>query len=99
MTNCGTVLLASSISAVVAMVIVGLQHSLERRRQQRADRAERLGGVFAASHAVVLHLGTVARAPLPDKGRIEPDARDLQDRLNAPFAHVRLLEYRAIVDS
>ncbi|MCG5473027.1 hypothetical protein LADH09A_000911 [Micromonospora sp. LAH09] len=94
----GTALLASSISAVVAMAVVWLQYSLERRRQQRADRAERLAGFFAASHALVLHLGNLARAPLDEKDQIEVKARDLEDRINSRLAQVQLLEDRDIVD-
>jgi hypothetical protein len=96
--NSATALLASSISAVVAMAVVGLQHSLERRRQQRADRAERLGAFFAASHAVALSLGTLARAPLSEKERIEAGSLvELADRMNSRFAQVRLLEDREVM--
>ncbi len=99
MTGSGTALVASSISAVVAMAVVGLQYSLERRRQQRADRAQRLAAFFAATHAFVLYLGPLARAPLAKKEQILADARDLEDRLSACFAQVRLLEDREIVDA
>ncbi|MBM0239527.1 hypothetical protein JNW88_24570 [Micromonospora sp. ATA32] len=62
MTNSGTALLASSVSAVVAMVVVGLQHSLERRRQQRAERAERLGAFATRMDRELVRLANEARA-------------------------------------
>jgi len=91
--DAAAVLLGSSISAIVAMIVVGLQHSLERRRQERAERADRLGAFFAASHAVAIGIQTLARASVDDKVAVEANIRaTLSDRFNSRLAQLRLLE-------
>lgn len=92
------VLIGSVISAIVAMAVVTLQYSLERRRQSVADRAERLGEFLASSFAISVGIGEIARASFEDKVRVEADVRaDLEDRLNRSLTKVRLFEDEDVV--
>jgi hypothetical protein len=92
------VLIGSVISAIVAMAVVTLQYSLERRRQSVADRAERLGEFLASSFAVSVGIGEIARASFEDKVRVEADVRSaLEDRLNRAMTKVRLFEDEDVV--
>lgn len=98
MNTAAAVLIGSAISAIVAMVVVALQYSLERRRHSLAERAERLGEFLAASYAVAVGIGEIAIAPLKDKIQVEADARSaLEDRLNRCLTKVRLFEDADVV--
>jgi hypothetical protein len=63
MNTSAAVLIGSAISAIVALAVVGFQHSLERRRQFNAERAERLGDFLASTFAVSTRIEQVATAP------------------------------------
>jgi hypothetical protein len=97
-TESAAVLVGASISAIVAMIVVGLQHQLERSRRAKEARAERLARFMAASHAIVLGLGDAAQAPKAEKKalltRLETDQRD---RINQAFAELRLLEKQPVI--
>ena len=98
MNTSAAVLIGSAISAIVAMVVVTLQHSLERQRQSISDRAERLGEFLASSFAVSTGIAEIAHANLENKGRVEADVRfTLEDRLNRSMTKVRLFEDEDIV--
>jgi hypothetical protein len=94
-----TVLVASAISAVVALTVVALQSDFERRRQAYAARIERLANFFAAAHAVAIGIGSLARTEIGDKDATELRIREeLADRFNTRFAQIRLLEDQELVD-
>lgn len=98
MTDATAVLLASAISAGVAMIVVGLQNSLERRRRERRDRIERLAAFFSAAHAVAIGIVSVALAPKPHKAETESEVRAaLSDRYNSLFSQLRLQENEEVV--
>lgn len=98
MNSSAAVLVGSALSAIVAMVVVALQHSLERRRQSLAERADRLGDFLASSYAVSVGIEEIARASLDDKAQVEVDMRSaLQDRLNISLTRLRLFEEANVV--
>ena len=100
MNGASAALVASAISAVVAMLVVTLQNILERRRQALKDRIERLAAFFADAHAIAIAHGSLARASMDEKGKVETQIREqLADRFNLRFAQVRLLEETALVES
>jgi hypothetical protein len=57
MTNPATVLVGSALSAIVAVFVVSLRSSLERRDRLQMERAERLAGFLSASYAVAMAIG------------------------------------------
>ena len=92
------VLIGSAISAIVAMVVVALQNSLERRRQSLADRADRLGDFLSATYAVSSGIEEVAIAAPKSKFHMEADVRSAaQDRLNNSLTRLRLFEDADVV--
>lgn len=98
-TDSAAVIVGASISALVAMIVVGLQHQLERSRRARDARAARLARFMAASHAIVLGLGDVARAPEAEKKALMIRLKtDQEDRINQALAELRLLEQQPVVD-
>ena len=98
MNSSAAVLVGSAISAIVAMAVVALQYSLERRRQSIAERADRFGDFLASSYAVVAGIEAIARAPLDAKAQVEADMRSaLQDRLNRSLTRLRLFEATDVV--
>ena len=98
MTDSAAIVVAASISAVVAMIVVGLQYQLERSRRAKDARAERLARFMGTSHEIVLGLGDVARAPEAEKKalltRLEMDQRV---RINQALAELRLQEKHEVV--
>jgi hypothetical protein len=97
-TETSAVLIGSAISAIVAMVVVALQSSLERRRQSLADRADRLGDFLSATYAVSSGIEEVAIAAPKSKLHMEADARSAaQDRLNNSLTRLRLFEDADVV--
>jgi hypothetical protein len=98
-TDAAAIIVGASISAIVAMIVVGLQHRLERLASAKDARAERLARFMGASHEIVLGLGDVARAPDAEKKalltRLEMDQRV---RINQALAELRLLEEADVVE-
>lgn len=93
-----TILIASAISAIVAMAVVALQYSLERRKQTLAERADRLGDFLSASYAVARGIEEIAIAASKNKIRTEADVRSaIQDRLNNSLTLLRLFEDSEVV--
>lgn len=98
MNTSAAVLIGSAISAIVAMAVVALQHSLERRKQSLAERAERLGEFLASSYAVAVGIEEVAIAPTGNKAAIEVNVRSIvEDRFNSCLTRLRLFEDADIV--
>jgi hypothetical protein len=98
MTTSAAVLIGSAISAVVAMAVVTLQYSLERRKQSLAERTERLGEFLASSYAVAVGIEEVAIAPTKDKSRTEVGIRStVADRFNSGLTRLRLFENAEVV--
>jgi hypothetical protein len=92
--------IGAAISAVVALVVVQRQHRLERSSGQHQRRSDRLAQYFAATHAAVLAMGELARAPLAEKAGL--NAKFLEgatDRVNTGLAQLRLLEPSVVVDA
>jgi hypothetical protein len=92
------VLIGSLISAIVAMAVVALQYSLERRRQSLAERAQRLGDFLASSYSVASGIEEIARAGSKDKHQVEAAVRSsVEDRLNNSLTRLRLFEDADVV--
>jgi hypothetical protein len=80
------------------MIVVGLQHRLERSSSARDAQAERLARFMGASHEIVLGLGDVARAPEAEKKALLTDlVMDQRIRINQALAELRLLEEKGVV--
>jgi hypothetical protein len=100
MSSSAAILIGSAISAIVAVGVVGLQHSLERRRKSLADRAGRLGDFLAATFAVSAGIEQIATASSGNKGRVEAAVRlAAEDQLNRCLTSLRLLEDSDVVAS
>jgi hypothetical protein len=98
MNTSAAVLIGSAISAIVALAVVGFQHSLERRRQFNAERAERLGDFLASTFAVSTRIEQVATAPTATKARAEEGIRSaVEDQLNRSLTRLRLFEDSEVV--
>jgi hypothetical protein len=98
MNGSSTALIASAISAVVALSVVALQSSIERNRGRRAERVERLAAFFADVPGVTIAIGGLARAPSDEKATAEGVLRERHaDRLNFRLWQIRLLEEHEMV--
>jgi hypothetical protein len=98
MNTSAAVLIGSAISAIVAMAVVTLQYSFERRKQSVADRADRFGEFLASSYAVAVGIEEVAIAPFRHKRRAEVDVRAaVEDRFNGCLTRLRLFEDADVV--
>jgi hypothetical protein len=73
---------------------------LERKRQAKAARTQRLSRLCAAAQALAVYIGVIARAAMVDKPRLETVALgELADRFNTALAEVRLLETTKIINA
>lgn len=100
MTDSLAVLVGAVISSVVAMFVVGLQYTLERRRLSQAQRVERLADFLAGTHAFFVATDLLARASRKEKPRIEDERiAQLTDRANSRFAQMRLLEVPRVLNA
>jgi hypothetical protein len=98
--SAAAVLIGSLLSAVVAIFIMGLQASLERRRRSHIDRTERLANFLSASYAAGTAIGALARAPIDEKRAADEAIRQAEEGpLNASLTRLHLLEEAEILQA
>jgi hypothetical protein len=92
-------LIAASVSAAVSIVVVVLQQLLQRRHERRRETAERLAEFSAATWAITVGLGRLARAPMDEKRVVREDVDRDSDRLNTALARIQLLDKEPVYRS
>jgi hypothetical protein len=102
MTDSAAVLLGATISSLVAIAVVALQQSLNRREQQRQARAERLGNFAAVAWSATDVIGVMARTPMAAKELAGPDqdrGRQIFETFHARLSLIQLLEDPKVVEA
>ena len=96
MSDANAIIIGATISSGVAILAVGVQHGLERRRLRLGEAAIRIAEFTSLSHALILRLGGLARLEIGAK-EYPASFWDLGDRFNTVLASVKLLDKEAIV--
>jgi hypothetical protein len=80
----------------VSIVVVFLQQLLQRRHERRTEAAERLAEFSAASWAITVGLGRLARTPTEHKRTVREEVDRDAGRLNTALARVQLLDNESV---
>lgn len=93
------VIIGATISACVTVLVVGVQHILQGRRDARERASIRLADFYTTAHALALRIGDLARSPAEEKSRVRAQIRDeLAGRINSIVSSIHLHDDDIIIE-
>jgi hypothetical protein len=93
MTEAGAIILGASVSALVTVLVVVVQHRLQQRHDRQRATAERLAQFGEASYVTYLAVSRLALAPMDSK----PDHSDVLTPIRGPLTALILRDDEQLV--
>lgn len=86
-------LLGAVLGGLIAVSLQVVQISVQHRSERKRDSESRLAEYLAGTHAAVLAISAVARAPIASREELERElVWPLLDRVNTALTRIELLE-------
>jgi hypothetical protein len=101
MSDAAAIVIGATVSGLVGVLVVALQHALQLKSEAAGIRARRLSEFTAAAWGAFDDLGPTTRASTDSKEarKAELGTREAWDRFNAAFAQVQILETKDVYDA
>ncbi|WP_217922668.1 hypothetical protein [Miltoncostaea oceani] len=90
-------LVGAGISAVVAILVVGLQHVSHRRQERERATSERLAALSGTAWSITVAIGRLARADSADKPTLADEVDLFAEPFNMALARIELLDNERVV--